>query len=157
MKVTMKHILLSSLLISSTMMAADQATKQECPMQTEPTFIQHPVSGIQYAILKPGQEDCKVAQAQKKVVVHYTGWLRDSNGSLGKKFDSSHNRNEPFEFVLGAGMVIKGWDKGVEGMKIGEVRRLVLAPEVAYGARAIPGVIPANSTLIFDVELLDVK
>ncbi len=94
----------------------------------------------------------KEAQPGNTVTVHYTGWLQD-----GTKFDSSVDRNEPFVFQLGAGQVIPGWDKGVVGMKVGGKRRLTIAPDLAYGAQGYPPVIPANATLTFEVQLLDVK
>jgi FKBP-type peptidyl-prolyl cis-trans isomerase len=95
----------------------------------------------------------------RTVVVHYTGWLYDpaQPGGKGKKFDSSRDRGEPFSFPLGAGRVIRGWDEGVAGMKVGGQRTLVIPPDMGYGARGAGGVIPPNATLIFDVELLDVK
>ena len=89
-------------------------------------------------------------------VMHYTGWLYE-NGQKGKKFDSSVDRNEPFEFPVGAGQVIRGWDEGVASMKIGGKRTLIVPPQLGYGARGAAGVIPANATLMFDVELLGVK
>jgi FKBP-type peptidyl-prolyl cis-trans isomerase len=92
------------------------------------------------------------AKAGDRVSVQYTGWLEN-----GTKFDSSRDRNQPFEFQLGAGSVIRGWDEGVEGMRVGGRRRLVIPPELGYGARAVGGVIPANSTLVFEVELLSVR
>jgi peptidylprolyl isomerase len=88
--------------------------------------------------------------------MHYTGWLY-VNGAKGKKFDSSHDRGEPFEFKLGTGQVIKGWDEGIETMKVGGKRTLIIPPELGYGGRAMGSAIPANSFLIFDVELLGVK
>ena len=93
------------------------------------------------------------------VSVHYTGWLYDAaaEGFKGIKFDSSVDRKQPFDFALGAGQVIQGWDEGFAGMKIGGKRTLIIPPEMGYGARGAGGVIPPNATLIFDVELLDVK
>jgi FKBP-type peptidyl-prolyl cis-trans isomerase FkpA len=92
------------------------------------------------------------AQAGKMVDVHYTGWLTN-----GKKFDSSVDRGKPFSFKLGASQVIKGWDQGVQGMKVGGKRKLTIPPAMAYGERGFPGAIPPNSTLVFEVELLGVR
>ena len=105
---------------------------------------------FKYEILKEGKG--AVAKAGQQVSVHYTGWLTD-----GTKFDSSVDRGQPFQFTLGAGNVIKGWDEGVAGMKIGEKRKLTIPPDLGYGERGAGGVIPANATLIFDVELLGVQ
>ncbi|MGB7814895.1 MAG: FKBP-type peptidyl-prolyl cis-trans isomerase [Methylotenera sp.] len=93
------------------------------------------------------------------ISVHYTGWLYDAAAAdkKGKKFDSSLDRKQPFDFALGAGQVIQGWDEGFAGMKIGGKRTLIIPAEMGYGARGAGGVIPPNATLIFDVELLDVK
>ncbi len=107
-------------------------------------------SGLKYEDLVEGDGD--VAEAGQTVSVHYTGWLTD-----GSKFDSSKDRNMPFEFPLGAGHVIRGWDEGVQGMKIGGTRKLTIPPQLGYGAAGAGGVIPPNATLVFEVELLAIN
>ena len=99
------------------------------------------------------------ATAGREVAVHYTGWLYDVSaaGNKGKKFDSSRDRGAPIEFQLGAGMVIDGWEQGIEGMKVGGQRTLIIPPHLGYGARGAPGAIPPNATLLFDVELMGVR
>ena len=111
-------------------------------------------SGLQSEDTHTGEGD--TATAGQYVTVHYTGWLWD-NGEKGEKFDSSLDRNDPFEFGLGQGMVIQGWDEGVQGMKIGGKRSLLIPSELGYGARGAGGVIPPNATLLFEVELLGVE
>jgi FKBP-type peptidyl-prolyl cis-trans isomerase FkpA len=107
-------------------------------------------SGLKYVdlIVGPGRE----AAAGALVSVHYTGWLTN-----GTKFDSSVDRREPFSFPLGGGKVIRGWDEGVAGMKVGGKRKLIIPPQLGYGSRGAGGVIPPNATLVFDVELLEIK
>ena len=112
------------------------------PSTTTPTGLI-----IEDVVLGEGVE----AAAGKHVTVHYTGWL-----TSGKKFDSSKDRNDPFVFPLGAGHVIRGWDEGVQGMKVGGTRKLTIPPELGYGARGAGGVIPPNATLVFEVELLGI-
>ena len=115
-----------------------------------PTNLQSNPSGLKYSIDRPGTG----AQPQpgQIVSVHYTGWLTD-----GTKFDSSRDRGTPFEFPLGQGRVIRGWDEGVAAMKIGEKRTLVIPPDLGYGARGAGGVIPPNATLVFAVELIGAR
>ena len=110
-------------------------------------------SGLQYEDTLVG-EGAEATKGQQ-VTVHYTGWLYN-NGEQGAKFDSSRDRNDTFVFGLGAGQVIKGWDEGVQGMKIGGQRTLIIPAELGYGARGAGGVIPPNATLKFDVELVNV-
>jgi FKBP-type peptidyl-prolyl cis-trans isomerase FkpA len=113
-------------------------------------------SGLQYedTVLGTGAE----ATAGQRVRVHYTGWLYDptADKNRGRKFDSSKDRNDPFVFGLGQGQVIRGWDEGVQGMKVGGTRVLTIPAELGYGARGAGGVIPPNATLVFEVELLAV-
>ena len=106
---------------------------------------------------KVGEGD--LASSGMEVLVHYTGWLYDeaAPGHKGAKFDSSHDRYEAFDFPLGEGNVIKGWDMGVEGMRVGGQRTLIIPPHLGYGARGAGGVIPPDATLVFDVELLAVR
>ena len=113
-----------------------------------------PSSELQITDTRTG--DGAEARAGQTVTVHYTGWLYQ-NGQQGAKFDSSRDRNDPFRFSLGAGHVIKGWDEGVAGMKVGGQRTLIIPPEMVYGARGAGGVIPPHATLKFDVELLGVS
>ena len=107
-------------------------------------------SGLQIEEIKVG--DGATAASGQYVSVHYTGWLTD-----GRKFDSSKDRNAPFQFPLGQRHVIAGWDEGVQGMKVGGTRKLTIPPQLGYGARGAGGVIPPNATLVFEVELLDVQ
>jgi FKBP-type peptidyl-prolyl cis-trans isomerase FkpA len=149
----MKHIAITPLalliivgIFSTTACSQQAAPKTEISNMTE--LIKTDV--------KLGTGD--VATAGKNVSVHYTGWLYDAATAdhHGKKFDSSRDRNEPFEFPLGAGRVIQGWDQGVAGMKVGGQRTLVIPASMGYGARGAGGAIPPNATLVFDVELLGV-
>jgi FKBP-type peptidyl-prolyl cis-trans isomerase FkpA len=124
-------------------------TQQRNNMSTTMT-----ASGLQYEDIAIGEG--AEATAGNHVTVHYTGWLQNPDGSAGSKFDSSKDRSDPFAFPLGAGHVIKGWDEGVQGMKVGGVRKLIIPASLGYGARGAGGVIPPNATLIFEVELLGV-
>lgn len=126
--------------------AVDVARKLGTPTENEVVTMD---SGLEYIDVKVGEG--AEAKAGQTVSVHYTGWLVD-----GSKFDSSVDRGQPFEFPLGGGSVIKGWDEGVAGMKIGGVRKLIIPSDLGYGSRGA-GLIPPNSTLIFEVELLGVK
>ncbi|MBA2485862.1 MAG: FKBP-type peptidyl-prolyl cis-trans isomerase [Nitrospira sp.] len=107
-------------------------------------------SGLKYVDLTVGTG--REAAAGTQVTVHYTGWLTN-----GTKFDSSVDRHDPFSFPIGGGKVIRGWDEGVAGMKVGGKRKLTIPPQLGYGTRGAGGVIPPNATLVFDVELLEVR
>jgi len=141
---SMKHTLTISILVLAIAIAA--FAQGQANMTTTK-------SGLKYIDQKVGTGDVAVKGAT--VQVNYTGWLY-VDGKRGSKFDSSLDRNTPFDFKLGARQVIAGWDEGVEGMKVGGKRELIIPPDLAYGPRAVGGVIPANSTLDFEVELLKV-
>ncbi|MEY3883611.1 MAG: hypothetical protein RLZZ379_889 [Pseudomonadota bacterium] len=137
---------------SKTPNTSTQATSTE-----ENTAMTNTVTELQKIDTQVGTG--REAEAGFNVTVHYTGWLYEAaaEGHKGKKFDSSLDRNQPFNFFLGGGQVIQGWDEGFAGMKIGGKRTLVIPSEMGYGARGAGGAIPPNAALIFDVELLDVK
>jgi peptidylprolyl isomerase len=140
------RVLLALVLFAAAAATAASAQTQGKTMTT--------ASGLQITDTKVGTG--AQPQTGQTCVMHYTGWLYD-NGTKGAKFDSSLDRGEPFEFAIGQGQVIKGWDEGVATMKVGGKRTLVIPPQLGYGARGAGGVIPPNATLIFDVELLGVK
>jgi FKBP-type peptidyl-prolyl cis-trans isomerase FkpA len=135
-----------AILLAVSVAGAGQATKPGGAMDEK---VVTTASGLKYVDLVVGTG--AEAQAGKTVIVHYTGWLTD-----GKKFDSSVDRGEPFSFALGAGRVIKGWDEGVAGMKVGGKRKLMIPPQLGYGARGAGNVIPPNAELVFEVQLLDI-
>jgi len=152
----MKFVILAvalAFVLGATAPAQQTGASKAAPDTSAPTKVtgkwHTAADGLKYADIKEGAG--AVAKPGNKVKVHYTGWL-----TSGKKFDSSVDRGEPFPFTLGAGQVIKGWDEGVAGMKVGGKRQLQIPPELAYGSRGAAGVIPPNATLIFDVELLGV-
>ena len=130
----------------STLAHSPAAFAQGAPVVTDSGLILADTKVGTGAEAKPG----------KSCTMHYTGWLYE-NGAKGAKFDSSLDRGEPFAFRLGQGQVIKGWDEGVAGMKVGGKRTLIIPPELGYGARGAGGAIPPNATLLFEVQLLDVK
>jgi FKBP-type peptidyl-prolyl cis-trans isomerase FkpA len=147
----MRALILALAMISLVAIALAQDKKADAGGPTKVTGAPTKTpSGLEYWDIKAGTGP--VAQSGQKVKVHYTGWLTN-----GKKFDSSVDRGQPFEFMLGAGQVIKGWDQGVAGMKVGGKRQLKIPPDLGYGAAGAGGVIPPNATLIFDVELLGVQ
>jgi FKBP-type peptidyl-prolyl cis-trans isomerase len=135
---------------------AHEQIEEAAVTDTQDSEVFEIATGLSARILRSG--DGQVAKAGDNVVVHYTGWLYDESAenNRGEKFDSSVDRGEHFQFPLGAGRVIKGWDQGVEGMAIGEVRELLIAPEMGYGERGAGNVIPPGATLVFEVELFGV-
>ena len=145
MQLSRRHTLAAALAFAAT--AASNAIAETGKTMTT-------TSGLQITDTKVGTG--ATPKTGQTCVMHYTGWLYE-NDAKGKKFDSSVDRGEPFEFPIGAGRVIKGWDEGVASMKVGGKRTLIIPPALGYGARGAGGVIPPNATLVFDVELLDVK
>jgi FKBP-type peptidyl-prolyl cis-trans isomerase len=147
-------VILATALLALTSLAVAQTAPTHKPAASGPTKVTgeptKTASGLEYWDIKVGTGP--VAQTGQQVKVDYTGWLTN-----GKKFDSSVGTGRPFDFKLGAGNVIKGWDEGIVGMKVGGKRQLRIPPDLAYGEKGYPGAIPANSTLIFDVQLVDVK
>ena len=133
-----------------TLASNSQLKEKEKPMSSADNAVVKTPSGLEFVDIKVGEGD--TPNKGDTVVVHYTGTLQD-----GTKFDSSRDRNKPFSFKIGVGQVIKGWDEGVGSMAVGGQRQLTIPPELGYGARGAGGVIPPNATLIFDVELLDIK
>ena len=161
----LKNILVLLLTLSIALLAqtkkpaktADKKADGPTPVTGKPTTTS---SGLEYWDIKKGSDKAadnakskeKLAEKGKKVSVHYTGWLTD-----GKEFDSSRDAGEPIQFDLGTGQVIKGWDEGIAGMKVGGKRQLKIPPALGYGSRGFGSSIPPNATLVFDVELMDVK
>ena len=141
-------------LVAGLGIAAETAIVHPALAQTAGKKIMTTASGLKYTDEKVGTGPSP--KTGQTVVVHYTGWLY-VNGEKGKKFDSSVDRHEPFEFPIGEGHVIKGWDEGVASMKVGGKRTLIIPPALGYGAHGAGGIIPPNATLMFDVELLSVK
>ncbi len=141
-----------SLMAALTVVVADAPTHMATAQTAGKTMTT--ASGLQITDSKVGTG--ATPKPGQTCVMHYTGWLYE-NGVKGKKFDSSVDRNEPFEFPIGQRKVIAGWDEGVATMKVGGKRTLIIPPQLGYGARGAGGVIPPNATLMFDVELLDVK
>jgi FKBP-type peptidyl-prolyl cis-trans isomerase FkpA len=155
---------LLNILFASIFMFSLNACKAESTTTQEKTAMTASTSTTETSITELQKIDTQVGTGREaepgfNVSVHYTGWLYDAAAAdkKGAKFDSSLDRKQPFDFALGAGQVIQGWDEGFAGMKIGGKRTLIIPPEMGYGARGAGGVIPPNATLIFDVELLDVK
>lgn len=132
------------------------AKDEPITVTTDKSALKTSASGIRYQVIKQAPKEAAKPKSGQKVIVNYTGWL-DDNDQPGQKFDSSYDRNEAFTFNVGTGQVIKGWDESVLEMRVGEKRRVIIPPGLAYGNRGVRNIIPPNSTLIFDIELIDVK
>ena len=136
--------------LAAVLVAAGLITAQDKPKDKPEEKVVTTKSGLKYVELKEGTGER--AREGDTVSVHYTGWLKD-----GKKFDSSVDRGEPFTVKIGAGRVIKGWDEGLQGIRVGGKRKLIIPPELGYGERGAGGVIPPNAELIFEIELINIK
>ncbi|MBC7513446.1 MAG: FKBP-type peptidyl-prolyl cis-trans isomerase [Herminiimonas sp.] len=146
---------LRTLVLAGAILGAWHAGTAQSAESARPALVKTE-SGLQYQDLVIGKG--AEAVTGRSVKVHYTGWLQNPDGSAGRKFDTSKDRGDPFDFPLGGGRVIRGWDEGVAGMRVGGMRRLTIPAALGYGARgAGGGLIPPNATLIFDVELLGVQ
>lgn len=151
----------------TTCIATNDVAEKSAPLENiipvtakEPSMTVHKTpSGLSWIQLQAPKDASKKPQKGNTVTVHYTGWLYDENApdKKGKKFDSSFDRNQPFSFTIGIGQVIKGWDEGVAAMAVGEKQRLIIPAELGYGSRGAGAIIPANATLVFDVELISFK
>jgi len=151
-------ILMSSVLFLTLCPNCSNTKKEDLTIKKENQMTKTD-SGLQYEILSEAKADAKMPTKGQRISAHYTGWLEKTGqpGVTASKFDSSVDRGQPLEFIVGIGQVIKGWDEGLLLMKVGEKRRLIVPANLAYGNRKMGNMIPANSTLIFDVELLAIK
>ena len=153
-KIVMHYCIAAATMCSLTSCEKPKTVEKNNTEQKETAMThQKTNSGLEYEIIKEGSGE--TPQKGQHVTVHYTGWL-DDNGKTGTKFDSSVDRNQPFTFIIGVGQVIKGWDEGVMGMKVGEKRRLIIPATLGYGAHGAGRLIPPHATLIFDVELIKI-
>lgn len=154
-------LLLSGITITFVSCESNKKNKSNTTQTTGTESMKREVlsSGLQYEIIAAAKDGARQPEKGKIVVVHYTGWIADKDGNpfMERKFDSSVDRGTPFQFSIGRGQVIKGWDEGVMLMKVGEKRRLIIPAALGYGAYGYPPVIPGGATLVFDVELLDIK
>jgi FKBP-type peptidyl-prolyl cis-trans isomerase FkpA len=153
------HAVLATLAVASLALAGCQRAADEPPAEApaESPAAAEAVTELQVTTLREG--DGPAIAAGQQAIVHYTGWLHapEREDAKGTQFDSSRPRGVPFDFPLGAGRVIPGWEAGVEGMQVGELRRLIIPPGMAYGSRGAGGVIPPDATLLFEVELLGIE
>ena len=154
-----KRNVLMSFSVLTLLLSACSAKQEQKTTETKGSPVMETTSaGLRYKTLKDATDSSSQKPVMgQRVVAHYTGWLDAGEGELGEKFDSSVDRGEPFEFIVGIGQVIRGWDMALQDMKIGEKRRVFIPSELGYGARGAGAVIPPNADLVFDIELIDIK